>query len=112
MLGLQPEPTVVEVAAWLLYLVPVLTFVLWPAQRPFPRRPFLTGSALSAVGAAVAALVLVTAEPSRPERRRRPSSATSAGALSVAIDADADTATATLAGAALGDEAAPFDVGR
>jgi len=30
MLGLQPEPTVLEVAAYLLYAVPMAIYVLWP----------------------------------------------------------------------------------
>jgi high-affinity iron transporter len=33
MLGLQPTPTVVEVAVWLMYAVPMSLYVLWP-QRP------------------------------------------------------------------------------
>jgi high-affinity iron transporter len=33
MLGLQPVPTVAEVAAWTLYAVPMSLYVLWP-QRP------------------------------------------------------------------------------
>jgi high-affinity iron transporter len=33
-LGIQPQPTVVEVVAWLVYLVPMLVFVLWPVRRP------------------------------------------------------------------------------
>jgi iron uptake system component EfeO len=33
MLGLQPRPTVVEAAAYLVYLIPMALFVLWP-QRP------------------------------------------------------------------------------
>ncbi|MGZ8625846.1 MAG: iron uptake transporter permease EfeU [Actinomycetota bacterium] len=33
MLGLQPVPTVAEVAAWLVYAVPMSLYVLWP-QRP------------------------------------------------------------------------------
>lgn len=32
MLGLQPKPTQIEVAAYLLYAVPMLTYVLWPRQ--------------------------------------------------------------------------------
>jgi iron uptake system EfeUOB component EfeO/EfeM len=32
-LGIQPQPTVGEAAAWLLYAVPMLVFVLWPAGR-------------------------------------------------------------------------------
>ncbi|HEY7197428.1 MAG TPA: iron uptake transporter permease EfeU [Gaiellaceae bacterium] len=36
MLGLQPTPTVIEVAGYLLYAVPMLFFVLWPQHlRPW-----------------------------------------------------------------------------
>lgn len=35
-LGLQPQPTVGEAAGWLVYAIPMLAFVLWPAgRRPF-----------------------------------------------------------------------------
>jgi len=33
MLGLQPEPTYGEVAVWLIYVVAMLLFVLWPHGR-------------------------------------------------------------------------------
>ena len=40
MLGLRPEPTVGEALGWLLYLVPVGLYVLWPDRwRPVQRRP-------------------------------------------------------------------------
>jgi high-affinity iron transporter len=38
MLGLQPTPTVVEVAVWLAYAVPMSLYVLWP-QRPRRMQP-------------------------------------------------------------------------
>jgi high-affinity iron transporter len=38
MLGLQPQPTVAEVAGWLLYAVPMSIYVLWPSA-PRDRRP-------------------------------------------------------------------------
>jgi high-affinity iron transporter len=39
MLGLRPEPTVGETLGWLLYLVPIGLYVLWPdGWRPAPRR--------------------------------------------------------------------------
>jgi high-affinity iron transporter len=37
MLGLQPVPTVAEVAVWVAYAVPMSLYVLWP-QRQRPRR--------------------------------------------------------------------------
>jgi high-affinity iron transporter len=42
MLGIQPYPTVVEVVVWVLYLVPMLAYVLWPTgrrTRGAPARP-------------------------------------------------------------------------
>jgi high-affinity iron transporter len=33
-LGIQPQPVVIEVVAWALYVVPMLVFVLRPAARP------------------------------------------------------------------------------
>jgi high-affinity iron transporter len=36
-LGLQPKPTVLEAAGWLLYAVPMLAYISWPrSQRPRP----------------------------------------------------------------------------
>jgi high-affinity iron transporter len=39
MLGLQPEPTVIEAAAYLLYAVPMGLYVLWPDRRRARREP-------------------------------------------------------------------------
>ncbi len=39
MLGIQPFPTVIEVAVWVLYLVPMLAYVLWPTGRRASRAP-------------------------------------------------------------------------
>jgi high-affinity iron transporter len=33
-LGIQPQPTLIEAVAWLIYLIPMLVFVLWPVRRP------------------------------------------------------------------------------
>ncbi len=38
LLGIYPFPSYAEVVGWLLYAVPMLTFVLWPARRPAPRQ--------------------------------------------------------------------------
>jgi high-affinity iron transporter len=38
MLGLQPRPVGIEVISYLLYAVPMLTFVLWPRKSRPPRR--------------------------------------------------------------------------
>ena len=50
-LGLQPRPTLIESVVWLLYLVPMLLFVLWPQRRPAPSAPPPSVSAGSAVAA-------------------------------------------------------------
>jgi high-affinity iron transporter len=40
LLGIYPYPSVAEVIAWLLYAIPMLTFVLWPQrQRAAKRSP-------------------------------------------------------------------------
>src|SRR3954447_21407224 len=54
MLGLQPQPTVVEAAGYLVYLVPMALFVLWPQRRRLP-----SGTAALKSGGPVAALLLV-----------------------------------------------------
>jgi high-affinity iron transporter len=41
-LGIQPQPVVVEVVAWALYVVPMLVFVLRPPARPATRQPTST----------------------------------------------------------------------
>jgi high-affinity iron transporter len=55
MLGIQPKPTVAETAGYLIYLVPLLLFVLWPRQpRPLARVP----AGLAAVCAVLLLLVV------------------------------------------------------
>jgi high-affinity iron transporter len=44
-LGLQPFPNQGEVIGWLLYAVPMLTFVLWPSRRPREERATTTVAA-------------------------------------------------------------------
>ncbi|WP_281279730.1 iron uptake transporter permease EfeU [Subtercola boreus] len=61
-LGIPADPKVIEVLGWLLYLVPVLLFVLWPhALRP-GIRAYRVQFGIAAV-AAVAAVVLFIAVP-------------------------------------------------
>jgi high-affinity iron transporter len=50
-LGLQPKPTVIELAGWLAYFIPMGLFVMWPQRRSprGPSRPVLEPSADSAV---------------------------------------------------------------
>lgn len=67
-LGLQARPVTIEVIGWVVYAVPMLAFVLWPAGRRVP-----TGALQALFGAATAialaaAVGLTLATPSMPER--------------------------------------------
>lgn len=47
-LGIQPKPTVAEVAAWLIYAIPVLAYVVWPRRRRPTRAPRTQPSSVTA----------------------------------------------------------------
>ncbi len=58
-LGIQPDPRLIEVVGWLAYLIPVVLFVYWPAEhRPKGRAlvgmQFGIAGGLAVVGAALA----------------------------------------------------------
>src|SRR4051812_46044122 len=77
MLGLQPEPTRIEVAGWLLYALPMLAFVLAPGRIRAPVRAVTAGAASIAVPAVfVAGLLLGSGEAA---------TAAAPGARSVAV---------------------------
>jgi high-affinity iron transporter len=69
-LGLQPRPVLIELVAWLVYLVPMLLYVAWPPgkgpDRALQTRIAAGVTALAAVTAAVLALTLPSNPPSRP----------------------------------------------
>lgn len=65
-LGLQPRPVVVELVAWLVYLVPVGVYVLWPQGRPAPVRAGTRGGLAVGIAAGVAAIVCFTIAPAVP----------------------------------------------
>jgi high-affinity iron transporter len=44
MLGLQPQPTVIEVAVYLLYAIPMALYVLWPDRLRLRRAPARSSS--------------------------------------------------------------------
>ncbi len=50
MLGLQPQPTIVEVGAYLLYAVPMVFYVVWPDHLRPRRRAPLRSAARTAAG--------------------------------------------------------------
>ena len=67
MLGIPSDPRLIEVVAWLAYVIPVALFVYWPAKR----RPSVAGAirlrwaVAAALGAA--AIVLAVAVPAAPQ---------------------------------------------
>ncbi|MBT0773223.1 FTR1 family protein [Kineosporia sp. J2-2] len=69
MLGLQPRPVLVELAAWLVYLVPMLVYVAWPPNRVPGRATQIRLAAALAVTSAVAAVALLVLLPARPASR-------------------------------------------
>jgi FTR1 family protein len=58
MLGLQPQPTVGEVAVWLIYAVPVVLFVAWPDRWSLRKRRSARTVAVAGTLMALAALVV------------------------------------------------------
>src|SRR4051812_44458547 len=85
MLGWQPRPTVIEVVAYVAFLAPLMTFVLWPAGRPFPRRALTIVAGATLGVAAVAAVVLAVARPDQPAAPTMAAIATDAGTLTVTV---------------------------
>ncbi len=85
MLGWQPRPTVIEVVAYVAFLAPVMAFVLWPAERPFPRRALTIAAAATLGVAAVAAVVLAVARPDQPAAPTSAAIATEDGTLTVTV---------------------------
>ncbi len=113
-LGIRADPTVIEVTAWLLYLVPMLVVVLWPPRRPLTRLAagrLLTGAGL--VGLVVAGVLAWTA-PAAPAPVSGPQSLAVSAVTVSATNADAGggagtsstraggTAVVTLSGAVAG----------
>lgn len=69
MLGVQPQPVVIEVIGWLVYLIPVGIFVAWPPGKS-PARASLA-RAIAGIGTllAIATVVLAVVAPSRTADR-------------------------------------------
>ncbi|WP_375485343.1 iron uptake transporter permease EfeU [uncultured Jatrophihabitans sp.] len=81
MLGIQAHPVVAEIVGWLVYLIPVGLYVVWPPGRPAPARLAAKVGAAVGVAAAVAAVVLALVTPARPTGRPT----TRAGAVSASV---------------------------
>jgi high-affinity iron transporter len=68
-LGLQPRPVLIELVAWLAYLVPMVLYVVWPpgrAPKPATWAKLAVGAGAAGV---VAAITIVSLLPSPPAQR-------------------------------------------
>jgi high-affinity iron transporter len=65
-LGIPPDPRVIELLAWLCYLVPMLVLVLWPASRRLSGRAVPRLQLGLAAGLGVVAVALFTLLPAVP----------------------------------------------
>lgn len=103
-LGIPPDPRVVEVLGWVLYVVPVLALTLWPrAWRPSPDRvPRVRAVVAGALAVAAAALAIAvpTGGVDLPH-----STAVSGDASSVSASVDGASGVLRVAGAGTGQEA-------
>jgi High-affinity Fe2+/Pb2+ permease len=98
-LGIPSDPRVIELLGWLLYLVPVLGYTLWPAGwRPAPDRVPRVQLGI-ACGLAVAALSLAVAVPAAPDAVA-PHTAPLASGGSIAFEPDGRGATLAVTGRA------------
>ncbi len=85
MLGIQPQPVLIEVVGWLLYLVPVGLYVAIPPGRGPSRATVRRGLYAGAAIAVVAAVVLAVLTPDRPARDPVTRTATGVSAAVVSI---------------------------
>ena len=67
MLGIQPQPKLIEFVAWLLYFVPVGLYVAWPQGRGLARRTIASLVAATAVLTGLIAGATLLWAPASPE---------------------------------------------
>jgi high-affinity iron transporter len=103
MLGIPSDPRLIEVVAWLAYVVPVALFVYWPARR----RPTGTTAVrlrwMVAAGLGAAAISLAAGVPTAPQART--------GALPLTGGGTADLSGSTLVVRQSGTERVPLPAG-
>jgi high-affinity iron transporter len=63
-LGIQPFPTQIEVAVWLIYLVPMVLLIAVPPRRR-PARPAAVTTAAGTASGTAASAVTGTSDPAR-----------------------------------------------
>jgi high-affinity iron transporter len=66
MLGIQPRPVTVEVIGWLVYLIPVGLYVVWPPGKGLSHRNQLRLFGAIGAAGAIAAVTVAVAAPGSP----------------------------------------------
>jgi FTR1 family protein len=61
MLGIQPQPTTIEVVGYLVYAVPAIVYILIPARKKGPKEHRMKSTAVATVAITTAAALLLTA---------------------------------------------------
>jgi high-affinity iron transporter len=87
MLGIQPRPVLIEVIAWLVYVVPVGVYVALPPGKGPSRASVLRGALAGAAVAAIGAIVLTTLAPGGARPRPVTAAAANPAAISAVISA-------------------------
>jgi high-affinity iron transporter len=65
-LGVQPDPVLIEVVAWLAYAVPVVAIVCWPPGQALSRRSLSRASVAGAAALLAVGAALAVAAPAQP----------------------------------------------
>ena len=65
-LGIQSQPTEIEVIGWLVYLIPVGLYIGWPPGRRVAWRPIAWAAAALSIASVAGAVAFAVAAPSKP----------------------------------------------
>jgi high-affinity iron transporter len=89
-LGLQPDPVLIEVVGWFLYLIPLAAYVVWPSAWRLPRIAVGRLAAAASAAFVVAGAVVWSLAPAAPSAPRQASAAANGQAAAMAdLDANA-----------------------
>lgn len=107
-LGIQPDPRVVEVLGWACYLVPVLALAVWPrAWRPSPSRLPRVRAILAASFAALAIVLALVVHPAGADVPQTVAVRAGSGTAQATATTSGDTARLRLAGGGTADVSFP-----
>ena len=65
-LGIQSQPTEIEVIGWLAYLIPVGLYIGWPPGRRVPWHPIAWSAAALSIVCVAGAVIFAVSAPSKP----------------------------------------------